>query len=82
MPKTKTLLVRAKHADRPCPKLRKSVRPNRHTGRDDTLIYHDETVEVPNERYYRRRIIKGDLVEVDNKPAPAKAAKRTAKAEG
>ena len=32
------------------------------TGRDATMIYADEVVEVPNLRYYRRRLAVGDLV--------------------
>ena len=31
------------------------------TGRDLTMIYHDVPEEVPNVRFYRRRLLKGDL---------------------
>lgn len=79
--KPEKLLVRAAHKDRPCPMERTQVKPNRATGRDDSMIYDDVPVEVPNSSFYRRAIAKGDLVEV--KPssparpavAPAKPAK-------
>lgn len=81
----KTLLVKAASPDTPCPKIRTARLINRETGRDSTMIYHDEVCEVENVRYYRRRIAKGDLVEVkpeakavevkptaSSKPAPKK----------
>ena len=66
--KKKTLIVSARHADRPCPMYpRKLVRFYDHESgerRDRSCIYADEQIEVANIRFYRRRIIKGDLVEV------------------
>ncbi len=60
-----TLKVTAARAGVPCPKSpRPSVRMYMHENgerRDRTCIYHDEVVEVEDSRYYRRRIIKGDL---------------------
>jgi hypothetical protein len=38
------------------------------------MIYADEVIEVPNIRFYRRRIVKGDLVEA--RPAPALPARK------
>ena len=79
MPRTKTLSVRAAHEDRPCPKMRTRAGPiDKETGRDKSMIYADQPVEVPNVRYYRRRIIKGDLVEVREAasvPVPTKSRK-------
>jgi hypothetical protein len=74
MPKTETLLVRAAHADRPCPKLRQRIVIDKKTGRDKTMIYADHAEEVPNLRFYRQRIRKGDLIlveRVDVSPTPA-----------
>lgn len=64
-PKTKTLLVKAAHPDRPCPKMRTRVQVDRRTGRDTSLIYADLAEQVPNVRYYRQRVRKGDLVVVE-----------------
>ena len=78
----KTLKVKAAHADRPCPKIRTRRAISKTTGRDRTMIYADTPVEVPDVRFYRRRIIKGDLVLVDeeiiktvSESAPLKADK-------
>ncbi len=64
----KTLIVRATDAAKPCPMYpRKRVRFYDHPSgerRDRTCIYADEEIEVANIRFYRRRIIKGDLEEV------------------
>jgi hypothetical protein len=77
MPRTPKLFVRATHPDRPCPKIRTRCGPII-DGRDISMIYSDETVEVPNERFYRRRIIAGDLIEV---PAPKVLAPKLAEKE-
>lgn len=70
--KTKTLLVKAAHSDRPCPMVRTRRRIDSDTGRDRTMIYADEAIEVPNIRFYRRRILKGDLiVATASRPQPA-----------
>jgi len=55
-----TLLVRAtKH---PVPRRRKRVKPNKRTGRDDTMLYPDESPEQwPNDSFTRRAIKRGDL---------------------
>jgi hypothetical protein len=68
----KILRVKAAHADRPCPMWPRKVRTvyENETGetRDRTMIYADEVLEVPNIRFYRRRILKGDLIEVRQNP--------------
>jgi hypothetical protein len=58
----KMMIVKAAHADRPCPKIRKQRLISSTTGRDRTMIYADTPVEVPDVLYYRRRVLKGDLV--------------------
>jgi hypothetical protein len=79
MSKPKTLKVRAAVEGRPCPKMRKRARPNRKTGRDPTMIYHDEIVEVPNHSFYRRAIRRGDLeLVVETELAQPKPARRVA----
>ena len=42
-------------------------------GQDMTVIAGDVAVEVPNTRYYRRRIDKGDLIRVFETAGDAKA---------
>lgn len=64
MTKPQTLLVKATHPERPCPKQRRHAQWDPATGRDRSMIYADTPVEVPNNRYYRRRIAKGDLATV------------------
>lgn len=87
MKKTKTLTLVARPGY-PCPKEgRPRVQPYVYTKaiaetktspavpavmRDRYCIYHDAPVTVPTSRYYRRRIIAGDLKEV--KAAPEKSA--------
>jgi hypothetical protein len=61
-PRTPTLRVQAKRADRPVPKIRRRRDIDRKTGRDRSLIYADAFVEVPNVRYYRRRCVTGELL--------------------
>lgn len=58
---TTTLRVRAAHPDRPVfqPGMRRTIADD---GREMSAIYADQVVEVPNERFYRRRIAVGDLV--------------------
>ena len=55
-----TLLVRAtKH---PVPRRRKRVKPNKKTGRDDSMLYSDQPSEHwPNDSFTRRAIRRGDL---------------------
>ncbi len=43
-----------------------------HQGQPGSLITADEPVEVPNTRYYRRRLEAGDLVLVEESPKKAK----------
>lgn len=74
MSKKTTLTIRAAHADRPVPMERDQVKPDKATGRDRTMVYHDTPVEVPNNAFYRRAIRRGDAVEV--KPAPAAKTKK------
>ena len=83
MPRQETLQVSAAHPDRPCPKMRTRAGPiDKETGRDRSMIYHDQVVEVPNVRFYRRRIIKGDLIEVNpTAVVPKRKTKSKAKAE-
>ena len=85
MTKPKTLRVRATHPDRPCPKMRKRARPNRKTGRDPTMVYHDQPEEVPNHSFYRRAIRRGDLELVPEteltKPKPTRRVASTPKSD-
>ncbi len=82
MPRPATLQVTAAHADRPCPKIRTRAGPiDKETGRDRSMIYHDEVIEVPNVRYYRRRIIKNDLVEAQPAAKPKTKSKAKTKTE-
>lgn len=70
-PKTATLLVKAvKH---PCPMLRTRILTDK-DGNDLTVI-KSEPVEVPNVRYYRRRVEAGDLELVVSAPVAAKKVK-------
>ena|GEM_PF-6309515 len=64
---SKTLWVVWGRPGVPCPMIRKARRIDPSTGRDRTCIY-DTPVEVPDVRFYRRRIAKGDLKPVA-KPA-------------
>ena len=85
MSKAKTLLVTATSAAKPCPMYpRKMRRMYEHTSgdrRDRTMIYSDEVIEVENNRFYRRRIQKGDLKEAaENPPPKPKAPSRAATA--
>lgn len=96
MPEPVMKTVVAASPDRPCPRRRTSVSPSP-GGRDSSLIYADTPVEVPvkfhpHARYYRRRLAKGDLIEVSkpppkSEPAPlpepsaATSTKRRAKSE-
>lgn len=87
MARTKTLWVKAADPERPCPKLRTRRGPiDKKTGRDMSMIYFDEAVEVPNVRYYRQRIRKGDLAEAatlgekSTEPAPKPKTKAKTKA--
>ena len=69
-----TLLVKATHADRPCPTIEsaKGPRIDRKTKRDRRKIYHDEVREVPRVAFYLRRVRAGDLMIVKQaKPTPA-----------
>lgn len=63
------ITVRAKDPAKPCPmEARKRVRLYEHAPgelRDRHSIYHDAPIEVPDSRYYRRRIAAGDLERVD-----------------
>ncbi len=81
MPKKKTLLVTATSAAKPCPMYpRKMRRMYMHTNgerRDRTMIYSDEVIEVANDRFYRRRIQKGDLKEATENPPKPKPAPKT-----
>jgi hypothetical protein len=66
MTQKKTLLVSASTPGAPCPMYPRKVRLFRTESgemRDRSMIYHDEVVEVPNIRFYRRRIVKRDLVQ-------------------
>lgn len=77
MPRAKTILVRARLEGVPVPMIRDRVKPNKRTGRDDTMIYHDDPREVPNLSFYRRAMRRGDL-----EIAPISAAKKAPKKEG
>ncbi|KKL88047.1 hypothetical protein LCGC14_1928590 [marine sediment metagenome] len=81
--KDKTITVVAKHEDRP---IRKPTRTHQlyfdkdNNRRDRSVIYHDTPTEVPNNRFYRRRILKGDLKLADSAPpAVPKVKTRTTK---
>lgn len=76
--KPATLYVRAAHPGRPVPMRRTSVNIDRATGRDRTMVYHDDPREVPNTSFYRRAVRRGDL-EVVARPAPTKPAKAAKK---
>lgn len=78
MPRKTTLLVKAAHADRPCPKADGRNVFDRKTGRNARFIYSDAPQEVPNIRFYRRRIAAGDLVEVTTLAPKASTTKAKA----
>ena len=87
MPETVFKTVVAAHVETPCPKRRKTVAPDPETGRDRSMIYHDTPTEVPvkyhdDARYYRRRLIKGDLVEAPAQIPKAKVPKASSTAAG
>lgn len=68
MKKPKTLFVTSASADRPCRK--PTLTHQMYKGpagerRDRSVMYADEVYEVPNDRFHRRRIAKGDLKEVE-----------------
>lgn len=74
----KTLTVVWGREGVPCPKVRKQIRIDAE-GVDRSCIY-GEPVEVPNTRYYRRRIAVGDL-RVYTPPAKPKATPKARKSE-
>jgi hypothetical protein len=74
MSKRETLIIRATHPDRPVPMERDRVKIDKATGRDRTMVYHDEPRTVPNNAFYRRAIRRGDAVEVRALTKPAKPA--------
>ena len=51
-------------------------------GKRNNLIHSTKTVKVPNTRYYRRVIAKGDLIDVNAKKAKAPAKPKPAKGNG
>jgi hypothetical protein len=55
--------------------MRKRARPDKKTGRDRTMVYADEKRAVPNNSFYRRAILRGDLKEVTGVPTPAPTPK-------
>jgi hypothetical protein len=70
----KTLKVRGgKNGPTLKEKHQRSVDPA--TGRDRNAIHDDDLVEVPNTRFYRRRVAAGDLVEVLEAPVAKPKAK-------
>lgn len=90
MKKPTTLFVSAADAAKPCRK--PTLNHVRYRGpatkdsphgerRDRSVMYADEVYEVPNDRFYRRRIAKGDLKKVTGpagpsyKPAPKEKPK-------
>jgi hypothetical protein len=75
-PRTKTLTVRAAKADKPVPMARSRRHLDSKTGRDRNKIYADTPVEVPNVRYYRRRVQTGELLLVAA-PVTPKASRPT-----
>lgn len=62
--------VKAGQQERPVMRegARRRIDPD--TQRDVAMIYADVAVEVPESRYYLRRIAMGDLVRVDDAVAP------------
>lgn len=74
--KPDTLLVRATSPDRPVPMIRTRIKPNKRTGRDDTMIYHDTPVQVDNVSFYRRAILRGDLLIVKAEPPKRSVIKK------
>lgn len=78
MSRPKTLKVKAAHADRPVPKER--MRPTSVAEGRNNMI-RGEVVEVPNTRYYRRRVVKGDLVEVGTAAVPMPSVREGARSQ-
>lgn len=96
MKKPTTLFVSAASAERPCRK--PTTTHGMYKGpatedaphgerRDRSVMYADEVYEVPNDRFHRRRILKGDLKKVSGpagpsyKPASKKPTKHANKTE-
>jgi hypothetical protein len=83
MSKPETITVVATHEDRPVRKptqLHQLYFGEDGKRRDRQSIYHDTPTEVPNNRFYRRRILKGDLSLASASPTASPAPKPKTKA--